>query len=211
VAVAPAPATSRLPAQIDVAEITQAVIEQIKAIPALAEQVAEYLKGRQAFFAVPSEELIAGDETHEVEFKSTARWNVRDGCKDKRMEDAVVKTIAGFLNADGGTLFIGVDDRRRAIGLAHDTALVKPPNADGFVNWLTTHLIGALTHTAVMRTRTRVELVEAVDICRVDVAASSAPVVAKMSDTADVFWVRMNNSTRALPEIEVEDYVRDRW
>ena len=127
------------------------------------------------------------------------------------MEDAVVKTIAGFLTTDGGTLFIGVDDQRTPIGLAYDTAVVKPKNADGFVNWLTTHLISALTHTAVMRTRTRVEALAEVEICRVDVAASSAPVLARMSDKADVFWVRTNNSTRALPEIEVEDYVRDRW
>lgn len=32
-----------------------------------------------------------------------------------------------------------------------------------------------------------------------------------MSDTAEVFWVRMNNSTRALPEIEVEQYVKEHW
>ena len=31
---------------------------------------------------LPTEELIASDETYEVEFKSTARWNLRDGCKD---------------------------------------------------------------------------------------------------------------------------------
>lgn len=127
------------------------------------------------------------------------------------MEDAVAKTIAGFLNTDGGTLFIGVNDQREPIGLAHDAALVKPPNADGFVNWLTTHLIGALTHTAVMRTRMRIDAVDGVEICRVDAAASSAPVTARMSDRAEAFWVRMNNSTRALPEIEIEDYVRDRW
>ena len=71
-------------------------------------------KGKDAFFAVPSAELIASDETYEVEFKSTARWNLREERKDKRMEDAVVKTIAGFLNTDGGTLFIGVDDDRRS-------------------------------------------------------------------------------------------------
>jgi hypothetical protein len=35
--------------------------------------------------------------------------------------------------------------------------------------------------------------------------------MARMSDRPEVFWVRMNNSTRALPEIEVEDYVRERW
>ena len=46
-----------------------------------------------------------------------------------------------FLNTDGGTLL----DRRRpdrsVVGLDHDYAQVKPQNGDGFVNWLTTHLI----------------------------------------------------------------------
>lgn len=205
VAVAPA-----LP-EVDITQITEAVIERIKADPTLAEQIAEQIKGKQAFFAVPSHELIAGDETHEVEFKSTARWNLRDGCKDKRMEDAVVKTIAGFLNTDGGVLFIGVDDARAPIGLEHDLAVVKPPSPDGFVNWLTTHLIGALTNPAVMRTRTRIDAVDGIEICRVDVADSSVPVRARMSDKRELFWVRMNNSTRALPEIEIEEYVRDRW
>ena len=53
--------------------------------------------------------------------------------------------------------------------------------------------------------------VDAVEVCRVDVARSSVPVTARMSDKGEAFWVRMNNSTRALPEIEVEEYVRDRW
>jgi type I restriction enzyme, R subunit len=205
---APPPVTA---GQLDVDRVTQAVLEQIRTDPALAEAVAERLRGKDAYFAVPSPDLIAGNETFAVEFKSTARWNLRESVKDKRMEDAVVKTIAGFLNTDGGTLFIGVDDQRRPIGLAHDTPLVKPPNVDGLVNWLTTHLADALTHAAVMRTRTRIEAVEAIEICRVDVAPSSRPVTARMSDGSERFWVRMNNSTRALPEIEIEDYCRDRW
>jgi type I restriction enzyme R subunit len=127
------------------------------------------------------------------------------------MEDAVVKTIAGFLNTDGGTLFIGVDDRRTPIGLHYDTPLVKPPNVDGLVNWLTTHLVMALTHAAVMRTRTKIEAIDGTEICRIDVARSSRPVTARMSDKSEKFWVRMNNSTRALPEIEIEDYCRDHW
>jgi hypothetical protein len=32
-----------------------------------------------------------------------------------------------------------------------------------------------------------------------------------MSHKSERFWVRMNNSTRALPEIEIEDYCRDHW
>lgn len=210
-AVAPPPTITPTPAAIDIAEITQDVLDRIKTDPSFAEQVAEQLRGKGAFFAVPSIELIAGGETHEVEFKSTARWNLQEGRKDKRMEDAVVKTVAGFLNTDGGTLLIGINDRREPVGLGYDTATVKPPNADGFVNWLTIHLIHALSSTVVMRTRTRIDEVDGVEICRVDVAPSSAPVRAWISEKREVFWVRMNNSTRELLGIDIEDYIRDRW
>jgi type I restriction enzyme R subunit len=199
------------PQSIDVGAITTTVVEQIKNDPGFAEQVAERLQGKRGFFAVPTEELIDGDETYEVEFKSTTRWNLREQRKDKRMEDAVVKTVAGFLNADGGTLFIGVDDDRQPVGLSHDVALVKPSSIDGLVNWLTTHLINALRHPAVMRTRTRIDQIGGVEICRIDVARSSAPVRARMSDREGAFWVRMNNSTRSLPENEADEYVRDHW
>ena len=56
------------------------------------------------------------------------------------MEDAIVKTVAGFLNTDGGSLLIGVGPDRVTVGLDQDYELVKPRNGDGFVNWLTTHL-----------------------------------------------------------------------
>lgn len=203
--------TVAAPHNIDVDAVTSAVVERIRADAAFAELVAEQLRGDKAFFAVSSEELISSDETYQVEFKSTARWNLIESRKDKRMEDAVVKTVAGFLNTDGGTLFIGVDDARTPIGLGHDAAVVKPANVDGFVNWLTTHLIGALRHAAVMRTRVRIEQIAGQDVCRMDVARSSSPITATMSDKRPIFWVRMNNSTRALPEPEIEDYVRDRW
>jgi type I restriction enzyme R subunit len=199
-----------VPETIDVKEVTAAVIDEIKGDPAFAEQVAEQLRGKRAFFAVPSEELIAKEEQFDVEFKSTARWNLREECKDKRMEDAIVKTVAGFLNTEGGTLLIGVADDASIVGLDYDLPLVKPANADGFVNWLTTHLSGAIGKPAVMRTRARIDSFGDLLVCRVDVAASSFPVHARMSG-GDAFWVRMNNSTRQLTEPEAGVYTRDRW
>jgi hypothetical protein len=52
---------------------------------------------------------------------------------------------------------------------------------------------------------------DGVEICRVDVARSSVPVSATMSDREPAFWVRMNNTTRRLPEAETDSYVRDHW
>jgi type I restriction enzyme, R subunit len=196
---------------LDVKKVTAAVVEEIKGDPSFAEQVAEQLRGKAGFFAVPSEELIAGDEGFDVEFKSTARWNLQEERKDKRIEDAIVKSVAGFLNTDGGTLFIGVTDDAGILGLGCDLALVKPANADGFVNWLTTHLINAIAKPAVMRTRARIDEIGGENICRVDVAASSSPVIARMSGGEEVFWVRMNNSTRDLEAVEAKVYIRDHW
>lgn len=127
------------------------------------------------------------------------------------MEDAVVKTVAGFLNTDGGTLLIGVGPDRRVLGLDQDYARVKPPNGDGFVNWLTTHLTNAMGHAAVMRTRARIATHNGVEICRLDVAPSSRPVWTKTSKDNRVFFVRMHNSTRQLPEPELISYLSDRW
>ena len=157
------------------------------------------------------EEILENDEDFAVEFKSTARWDIQEAKPNKAMEDAVVKTVSGFLNTDGGTLLIGVEPDRHVIGLSYDYSRVKPPNGDGFVNWLTTHLANAIGHAAAMRTRARITVHDSQEICRLDVARSSQPVWANMSQKPRVFFVRMNNSTRELPENELDAYLADRW
>ncbi|MEZ5320851.1 MAG: ATP-binding protein [Microthrixaceae bacterium] len=122
-----------------------------------------------------------------------------------------MSTVAGFLNTDGGTLLIGIGPDRSVVGLDHDYSVVAPRNGDGFVNWLTTHLIGALGNVPVTRTRARIVLHGGVEICRVDVAACPIPVWARTSKAERVFFVRMNNSTRALPDHDVEEYCSLRW
>ena len=196
---------------LDLATMADDVVERIRVDAAFASLVAEHLgvPGGSALRTVP--ELIDNDEDFSVEFKSTARWDLREDKPSKAMEDAVVKTVAGFLNTDGGTLLIGVGPDREAVGLEHDYARVKPPDGDGFVNWLTTHLTNAVGHAAVMRARARIVVHGGHQICRLDVARSSQPVWAKTSKDEHVFFVRMNNSTRVLPQDEIESYVADRW
>ena len=62
------------------------------------------------------DELIAGGESYNLEFKSTIRTNLETGEKDKRMEKAVLKTLVAFMNSDGGDLLVGVADDGEIIG-----------------------------------------------------------------------------------------------
>ena len=47
-------------------------------------------------------DLIDDGESEAVEFKTTLRINLHTGESDKRMEMAVLRTLAGFLNTNGG-------------------------------------------------------------------------------------------------------------
>jgi type I restriction enzyme R subunit len=193
------------------AAVTEEIVEQLRHDDEFVSLVAEKLglTGKPELRTI--DELIANDEDYAVEFKSTARWDVRQERYNKEIEDAIVKTVAGFLNADGGTLLIGIGPDRETVGLAPDYAKVKPANGDGFVNWLTTHLISALGHTPVTLTRARISVHGGTEICRVDVAAAPAPVLARTSKAPEVFYVRMNNSTRVLPDDEISAYCANRW
>ena len=44
---------------------------------------------------------------------------------NRSLEEIVLKTIAGFLNGDGGTLLIGVTDDKQIIGLENDYKTLK--------------------------------------------------------------------------------------
>jgi predicted HTH transcriptional regulator len=76
--------------------------------------------------------MILNGETEAVEFKSTLRFDLHKGDKNDKLEYAVIKTIAAFMNTDGGTLIIGVDDNQNILGLDADIQTLKKKNIDGF-------------------------------------------------------------------------------
>jgi len=74
------------------------------------------------------EELVAHlmqqGEGVQIEFKSTVRVNLATGKNGKEIELAWLKGVVAFLNSQGGTLLIGVNDDGAVVGL----------DADGFDN-----------------------------------------------------------------------------
>jgi type I restriction enzyme, R subunit len=195
----------------------ETLIARLQQDSELARRVDEALREQQVQKRSLAE-LLAADETHDVEYKSTARWNVNEQRRDKVMEDNVTKTVAAFLNSSGGTLLIGVRNDRTIHGLTDDYAQVNPPNADGLVNWLDTMLDNTIGKSAAARIKISIAPVgqdlRGGDICRVDVPAASRPTWAKTSKHDRVFFRRRNNSTVAFADTETQaltEYIADRW
>lgn len=64
--------------------------------------------------------LIRKGESKIIEFKETFSKNIHTNKKDKEIEKSSLKNIVGFLNADGGTLLIGVSDSQEVTGIEND-------------------------------------------------------------------------------------------
>ncbi len=158
-----------------------------------------------------TEELLQAGEGASVEFKSTARVNLRSGQKDPAIELAIVKTVAGFLNAQGGTLLIGVNDAAEVLGLETDYGTINRHDRDGFENWLTGLLADALGKPALAHVAVRFDTFDGKDVCRLDVRPGVGPVFVKHAKSESDMYVRLNNSTRLLNTAEALEYVGVRF
>ena len=157
--------------------------------------------------------LLQAGESAQVEFKATARHNRYTNKRDPRIEHAIVKSIAGFLNARGGTLLIGVADDASIVGIQDDLEYLKSPDLDRFELWLTDlldHTIGKSAASSITTTFTRIT---GETIARLDVLAHPEPVFVNPAGgerRAD-FYVRIGNSTRRLLTDEAIAYARTHW
>ncbi|TQJ31091.1 putative DNA-binding protein [Microbacterium sp. SLBN-146] len=161
------------------------------------------------------DEMLVAGESGTVEFKSTARVNLRTGQKDERMEHVVAKTVAAFLNADGGVLLIGVDDHGTPLGLDADLATLKTPDVDRFELWLRDLIMTTLGTSAAALVE--VDFAEIGNepvrtVCRVQMVASPSPVYLRPGRNAPPeLWVRAGNSTRQLTVDDAAAYIMQRW
>ncbi len=160
-------------------------------------------------------DLLAVGESQTVEYKSTARWNVHTAQADKKMEHVITKTVCGFLNAEGGSLLIGVDDDANVLGLGDDMqTLGNKANRDGYELFLRQHLDNNLSVQTAGIVRISFEEVGDADVCVVSVAASGKPVFSKPHEGGQgptEFWVRIGNATKQLHGDDMIEYESGHW
>jgi len=157
-------------------------------------------------------ELVKLGESLSLEFKSTARWNVKEGKKDKAIEQVIVKTVAAFLNSKGGDLLIGIQDDGSVFGIEEDQRIWESDqrNRDHYENWLTGLLLGACGKQHAPNLHISFARLDDKDVCRVTVLPSATAVYVK-AENLETLYVRAGNSTHALPVKEAVAYHQQRF
>lgn len=163
--------------------------------------------------------LIAAGESDKIEFKSSLHHpygplHPGQTLKDlqKILRKSVTKTIAAFLNSDGGTLLIGVDNSGEALGIEPDFAYLKrgKQDADGWLLSLKDVIISTLgpevwngVHASLVR---HGQQAVAVVMCPARTTETW-----HREDGAECFYIRTSNATHELNGSSLLRYIREHW
>ena len=162
----------------------------------------------------PIKEILEKGESKYIEFKETLSLDVRkqeeksyQAKKESYIELAVLKTIAGFLNSDGGQLFIGISDKGEILGIKneldklhksskdkmqlHLKNIIKENIGSSFNNFITSDL----------------KIIENKEIIHITCDKSDKEVFIKDKD----FYIRSGPSTDKLEGKELLNYTKSRF
>lgn len=154
--------------------------------------------------------LLKDGENENSEFKASLRWDYKRKEVNKELEYVAARAIAGFMNAKGGTLLIGVGDEKELIGLDTDYNTLKKKDSDGFLIHLAQILnsyfgkeFSSFWTAHIIRDRNK-------DICRIDILPADRPVYVR-HDNQEEFFVRVSATTQPMQMKEAYEYIKTHW
>lgn len=192
--------------------------------PADAEAVLERLN--EIRYTSNIDALTGSGESDKIEFKSSLHHPYGPPSPDlqklqpgqarkeiqKLLRKSITKTIAAFLNSEGGTLLIGVEDSGTVLGIEPDFEYLKQgkQNTDGWLLSLQEVIINALG--AEVWNAVRVSLVpHGSHTVAVVHCPPRATETWDKGDGAERFYIRASNATRELSGSSLLRYIREHW
>lgn len=165
---------------------------------------------------VSLEDLIAEGESDELEFKSTLRWDLKEGTVNKKLEEVILKTVAAFANSQGGTLLVGVADDGEILGLEWDYHSLGGGDRDKFELHLR-NLLNQQFGTGFVASKVAIKfhLIEDKEVCQIETSTAKEPIILKVKDknghSVEKFYARSGNSSQEIPLSEMNAYIKERF
>jgi ribosomal protein S17E len=164
-------------------------------------------------FKIGYDDMINEGESQNQEFKATFSYDIDNNRQDPGLRFNMIKTIAGFLNSDGGTLFVGVKDDGKIFGLENDYQFCfRNKNADGFELEFRSYLEKYFKDVVIRRyVEYKFEKIDNKDVLVVNVEKDNKRVFVK-KENEKILYVRKGNKTEPMtdPE-EIDEYIQEHW
>lgn len=152
-------------------------------------------------------ELIRKGEDEKTEFKSTLRVNLHTNEIDRKIEYATLKTIAAFLNSNGGTLLLGVSDKGEISGIEKDRFESNDKFSLHFTNIIKEKIGKKYLHLINIQSI----LAEEKTVLKINCQKSDKEVFLKPTPNEEEFYIRAGPSSIQIKGSELIDYIERRF
>lgn len=153
----------------------------------------------------PLADLIGMGEGISLEFKSTLQWDVVQNKQNTELRDVVLKTLVAFMNTEGGTLLIGVEDSGQVYGLEKDLRILKG-SKDRFLQLLNTLVADRIGAEYTPYVSIRLDEMDGRQVCVVDTSKASEPAFLSGANERE-FYIRNGNTTIRLDAEKTLEYI----
>ena len=179
--------------------------------------------------------FIDQGENHRIEFKSDILWSTnftKEDIKNHRPQSkelhaygkatskiVIAKSLASFLNSDGGTLIIGVRENKEncvdeIIGVELEFQSLRDASQDGYrrmiVDLIKDYFPSNIFNHLNSYFRIEFEKINDLLVCGIVVAKSDKKVFLKLNNI-DHFFIRADASTREISGEQIVDYCQSRF
>lgn len=151
-------------------------------------------------------DYIAEGESETVEFKQSMRWDYRQGAVNKALEKVIAKTLAGFMNAKGGTLVVGVSDEGEVVGLEADVQTLGRKDLDGWEQHLRALLNSHLSKDLCAMVTSTFPVVDGKTVALLHIDKQIKPAYLMENGLAE-FYVRSGNTTQLFDVKQANAYI----
>lgn len=178
-------------------------------------------------------DLLIGGENHFLEFKSSALWStkltdheINEGSVDMKQQRQnfskfiIAKSLAAFLNSDGGNLIIGIKENKNVlndeiVGIEPEFAKLADPCKDGYRRMVVDQIIKPYLPPNIFNQINNYIMInfEEIDgrtLCILSANKSDEKVFLR-SKNRDRFFVRVDATTREIHGEQVVDYCFKRF
>ena len=147
---------------------------------------------------------IKKGENQKTEFKETLRFNIHTHQIDKKIEFSSLKSITAFLNAEGGTLFLGVSDKGEINGIEKDGF----ENIDRFELHLTNIIKEKIGKKNLDLIGIENYKINDKTIIKIECKKSNKPVFIKKDSNEESFYIRVGPSNTEIKGSELIEYIQ---
>jgi len=184
--------------------------------------------------ALQVKKLLSGGEDFHTEFKAEAFWSTTynpNQLKESKSFEIreygtraskviIAKSIASFLNSEGGSLVIGVRENKEkgnfeVVGIEEDMKRAKEPGTDSYKRTVIDEIIRAFFPSKIFNHLNDYIVfefltIEGKTLCWIKIKRSDSRVFLKLNER-EVFMIRVDSQNRTLEDEKLVDYCIKKW